>query len=387
MTTFTVWKFDDPEGAEHAASVLKDAEADGLVKIVDHAIVTWPRGRASPTTKHTHDDPKRGAGWGALWGILAGGALFAIPVVGGVVGAAIGALSKATDGTGITKDDLERIRTEVVEGTSALFVVTDDGAPRPARRALPRRRQDADQHQPHRGRARDAAGDLRRRMTDRGRGYRSACPSNSGRRSANSSTRTSRPGSRSPVAARTAEEIAARTVNKERARSGEAKQRSRTSITTSRRLVAADCAPTPAPAVGPGPALRRGQAQEHQGPLQDEQSRAREGRRPLEDLRQLEARPVKTGGASRGTRPRPPCRPRATTSTSPASPTGAPRAGPRRRCCGRRAASPGRARPGSGPRRTTGPAPGPPTAARRARARCAPTGPPARCPASRISAE
>src|SRR3954464_12559936 len=127
MTTFTVWKFDGPEGADHAETVLKDAEADGLVKVIDHAVVSWPVGAESPTSRHKHDDPKRSAGWGALWGILAGGALFAVPIVGGVVGAAIGALSKATDGTGITKGDLERIRTEVVEGTSALFVVTDQG--------------------------------------------------------------------------------------------------------------------------------------------------------------------------------------------------------------------------------------------------------------------
>ena len=45
----------------------------------------------------------------------------------GVVGAGLGALSKTTEGTGITKDDLARIRTEVVEGTSALFVVSDEG--------------------------------------------------------------------------------------------------------------------------------------------------------------------------------------------------------------------------------------------------------------------
>ncbi len=125
MTTFTVWKFHDAEGAAHAASVLKDAESDGLVKIVDHAVVSWPPGADKPETHHTHDDPKRGAAWGALWGIL-GGALFAIPVAGAVAGVAIGALAKSTQGTGITQDDLTRIRTEVVEGTSALFLVTED---------------------------------------------------------------------------------------------------------------------------------------------------------------------------------------------------------------------------------------------------------------------
>ena len=126
MTTFTVWKFDDPAGAEHAESILETAAADGLVKVVDHAVVSWPVGDETPTTKHKHDDPKRGAGWGALWGVVAG-SLFLVPVAGGVVGAAIGALSKATDGTGITQGDLERIRKEVVEGTSALFLVTDEG--------------------------------------------------------------------------------------------------------------------------------------------------------------------------------------------------------------------------------------------------------------------
>ena len=44
MTAFTVWKFDDPDGADQAAHILKSAESDGLVKIHDHAVVTWPVG-------------------------------------------------------------------------------------------------------------------------------------------------------------------------------------------------------------------------------------------------------------------------------------------------------------------------------------------------------
>jgi uncharacterized membrane protein len=125
MTTFTVWKFNNPEGADRAASSLKAAETDGVVKIVDHAVLSWPEGADKPELEHKHDSTKRGAGWGALWGIL-GGALFMVPVAGAVIGAGIGALAKATDGTGITKGDLERIRTEVVPGTSALFMVTDE---------------------------------------------------------------------------------------------------------------------------------------------------------------------------------------------------------------------------------------------------------------------
>jgi len=126
MTTFIVWKFDDPDSAEHAASVLKDAAEDGLVKIVDHAVVSWPADASRPDTKHSHDEAWHSAGWGALWGLVIG-ALFFVPVIGGVAGAAIGAISKATEGAGITKDQLEKIRTQVTAGTSALFVVSEEG--------------------------------------------------------------------------------------------------------------------------------------------------------------------------------------------------------------------------------------------------------------------
>ena len=50
-----------------------------------------------------------------------------MPVIGGVAGAAIGAISKMTQDTGITKDQLQKIRTEVTPGTSALFAVTENG--------------------------------------------------------------------------------------------------------------------------------------------------------------------------------------------------------------------------------------------------------------------
>ena len=80
----------------HAATILKGAESDGLVKIVDHAVMTWPQGADKPEIHHKHDDPKRAAAWGALWGILAG-ALFTIPIVGGIPGVALAARAKSTE--------------------------------------------------------------------------------------------------------------------------------------------------------------------------------------------------------------------------------------------------------------------------------------------------
>jgi uncharacterized membrane protein len=126
MAAFTVWKFDSPDGAQRTASVLKSAASEGLVKVIDHAVVSWPVGASRPNTDQGHEETWRGTGWGAFWGLLLG-TLFFVPVVGGVVGAAIGAVSKATEGTGVTKEQLETIRTQVTEGTSALFVVTEQG--------------------------------------------------------------------------------------------------------------------------------------------------------------------------------------------------------------------------------------------------------------------
>jgi uncharacterized membrane protein len=126
MTTFTVWKFDDPYGADHAATVIRRAASEGLIKIYNHAVVRWPEGASGPSSDKAHEDTWRGTGWGALWGMLIG-ALFFVPVVGGIAGAAIGAISRAMHGTGITKEQLEKIRTNITEGTSALFLVTDEG--------------------------------------------------------------------------------------------------------------------------------------------------------------------------------------------------------------------------------------------------------------------
>jgi uncharacterized membrane protein len=124
MTTFTVWRFDDPHGAEQATTILEYAAADGLVKVVDRAVVAWPVGAAGPELRHRHDATWRRTGWGAFWGVMIG-ALFLVPVVGGAVGAAVGAVRRATDGTGITREQLETIRTGITEGTSALFLVTE----------------------------------------------------------------------------------------------------------------------------------------------------------------------------------------------------------------------------------------------------------------------
>lgn len=123
--TFTVWKFDEPDGAVQAERVLLDAESDGLLTIVDRATVSWPHGAKRPATRHSEDDERRRqAGWGAFWGLLFG-TLFFMPLLGAAAGAGIGAVHKAMESVGISTQQMETLRWQIVEGTSALFLLTE----------------------------------------------------------------------------------------------------------------------------------------------------------------------------------------------------------------------------------------------------------------------
>lgn len=124
MANLTVWKFDDPEGADRAFRAVKGGEADGLVTIVDHAVVSWPEGAAKPDTHGSHDDTARATGWGAVWGLLLG-ALFFLPVLGAAAGAAIAGISRSLSDVGITAKDIAAMKEQIVPGTSALFIVTE----------------------------------------------------------------------------------------------------------------------------------------------------------------------------------------------------------------------------------------------------------------------
>ena len=125
MTTFTAWKFETADGAQKAVTALKGAQGDGLVKIVDHAVISWPEGADKPEMHHSHDDKLRGTGWGAFWGLLFGG-LFFVPLLGVAVGAAAGAITKAVSAVGIPESQLDEIRAQITVGTSLLCAVTEN---------------------------------------------------------------------------------------------------------------------------------------------------------------------------------------------------------------------------------------------------------------------
>jgi uncharacterized membrane protein len=61
---------------------------------------------------------------GAFWGMLFG-LIFFIPFLGLAIGAAMGALAGGMADVGIDDNFIKSVRSEVTEGTSALFLLTD----------------------------------------------------------------------------------------------------------------------------------------------------------------------------------------------------------------------------------------------------------------------
>ena len=123
MATVTVLKFPTAEGAQDALNRVQDLQKQHLIQVHDAAIVSWPAGKKSPTTKQLVDLVGMGAMGGMFWGMLFG-FIFAAPLFGMAVGAAFGALGGAFRDYGIDDDFIKQVRSQVTEGTSALFLMT-----------------------------------------------------------------------------------------------------------------------------------------------------------------------------------------------------------------------------------------------------------------------
>jgi len=123
MATVTVLKFEDTEGANQVLGKIQRLQRQHLITLLDAAIVSWPEGKSSPKTRQLVNMVSAGASAGMFWGMLFG-LVFFTPLFGMAVGAATGALGGAFRDYGIDDDFIRRLRSEVTEGTSALFLMT-----------------------------------------------------------------------------------------------------------------------------------------------------------------------------------------------------------------------------------------------------------------------
>jgi len=80
MATLTAWKFDTPEGAAEAESILVGLSKEELIHIYDAATVEWQPGKKKPKTRQLNSL----TGAGALGGAGAAGGLRDLLRLGGV---------------------------------------------------------------------------------------------------------------------------------------------------------------------------------------------------------------------------------------------------------------------------------------------------------------
>ena len=123
MAALTVWKFNTPTGAGEALAKLESLQKQQLIQIQDAAVVEWKQGKKKPITRQAVSLAGASALSGAFWGMLFG-LLFLIPLFGMAMGAAMGALAGHFSDYGIDDDFIKSVRSEVTEGTSALFLLT-----------------------------------------------------------------------------------------------------------------------------------------------------------------------------------------------------------------------------------------------------------------------
>jgi uncharacterized membrane protein len=120
-TTLVVLKFDTPEGADQGLALAANLQKDHLLEVQDAATVTWPKGKKKPKTRHGQG-ACGGAWYGAFWGMLFGW-IFFVPFLGAAFGAAVGAFTVLFADYGIGNDFIDKVRSKVTEGSSALFLL------------------------------------------------------------------------------------------------------------------------------------------------------------------------------------------------------------------------------------------------------------------------
>ena len=125
MTTLTVWKFDDPAGADETVRTLETLAKQELIQIHDAATVSWAVEAKKPKTRQLRNLTAGGAMSGMFWGMLFG-LIFLVPFLGAAVGAAAGALSGSLADVGIDDQFIKSVRDRIEPGTSALFLMSSD---------------------------------------------------------------------------------------------------------------------------------------------------------------------------------------------------------------------------------------------------------------------
>jgi uncharacterized membrane protein len=104
---------------------LQHFQEQRMIQIEDGAILIWPPGARHPRTKQLSELARVGVLDAGFWGMLFG-LLFAVPFFGAAAETAIGVLVSHFVRSGIDENFLKSAHNQITEGTSALFLLTNE---------------------------------------------------------------------------------------------------------------------------------------------------------------------------------------------------------------------------------------------------------------------
>jgi len=113
--------FDEEAKAGEMLTVLRELDESGDIALTDAVAISCDAD-GKVHVVDTADRTGKSAGKGAIWGVVVG-ALFAVPVVGLVAGAGLGAFAARETDTGITKEFKKRVAEHLQPGTSAVLIL------------------------------------------------------------------------------------------------------------------------------------------------------------------------------------------------------------------------------------------------------------------------
>ena len=127
MSTLIVIAYPEEDRAAEALATLKQLRSEDLIDLDDAFYVTKDK-EGDTKVHHSVHLTRKGAGWGALGGLLVG-ALFFTPVALAVVGAATGALFVKLADMGIDQKFVKDLSAQLKPNSSAIFLLVRNVSP------------------------------------------------------------------------------------------------------------------------------------------------------------------------------------------------------------------------------------------------------------------
>jgi len=129
MLVITVWIFDSPEGAGRAAQVLAGFGPQLRDGLLGTAVVSWGPHDGRPRVLaygDARDDLLERPFWAVALGLL-----FSVPLLGAALAHAASGSTAPLAEVGVSETFMNRIRDELVPGTSGFFALLRAEAPQP----------------------------------------------------------------------------------------------------------------------------------------------------------------------------------------------------------------------------------------------------------------